>query len=144
MPQTRPVWLKALGTAKDPFDDKWSEQHPEIFSEVRFPLQPSGIKSGDLLVYYASGKKKLFAVARSTMNGASAAHEMTAEAKQWAYVLKVQVLVAIPDLRFAVPYETLGKSPGAVSQKSHIELSDAEYGLFVDALNAKLLKALDR
>ncbi len=90
------------------------------------------------MVYYASGKQKLFAIARSTGPGSDATVECKAGEERWPYVLPVQVRLLIPDLRLAPDYSILGKNPHSVSQQSHVSLTDAEYGKVVQAFNERL------
>lgn len=55
-------FLKMVGAADMPLEDRWVEQRPDLLYGVRTPRQPRAIKSGDLLVYYAAGAQKLIAI----------------------------------------------------------------------------------
>jgi hypothetical protein len=134
MAQQKQVWLKALGTAAQPLPDRWLVERPDFLSAVHFIRQPSSIRGGDILVYYAPGHKKLFAVATASEDGKQTTMHGPREEKSWPYVLHVQVKLAIPQLVFAPDYEVLDKAPGAMAQKGHIRLTDQEYSRFLDAL----------
>jgi hypothetical protein len=135
---SKSAWLKTIGTAEDPLPDAWLKERPDILTSVRFPKKPSGIKRGDLLVFYASGRQKLFGLARAKMTGEDCPHEMAAGVDRWAWNLPVQSLVVIPTLPLALDYEVLGKTPQAVMQKSHLRLTEAEYQRFLDALTDRI------
>jgi hypothetical protein len=67
---------------------------PALLTEVRFPGRtPSGIAAGDLMVYYAAGTQKLFAIARSTQNGAEALTVHADGLERWPLMLRVQMLL---------------------------------------------------
>ena len=133
MPHTQ-AWLKAIGTGEDPLPDEWLQERPDLLRTVHFIKQPTGIKRRDLLVYYAAGKQRIFAIARASQPGDEARMAGPADQRHWPYQLQVQVVLAVPTLPLALPYGTLGKSPAAITQKSHIRLEDAEYQRVVDAL----------
>src|SRR3954467_1627139 len=117
MPRKHEVWLKPVGTGDAPLEDRWLEHRSDLLRHVRFPQQPSGIRSGDLLVYYAAGKQRLFAVARASQNGSDASFEMVDNKARWPYKLSVQVFVLIPDLRLAPSFDVLDIPPHSISQK---------------------------
>lgn len=127
-------WLKMVGAADWEVEDRWVERESQLLTAVRFPRQPSGIGADDRLVYYSAGSQKLFAIARATMAGEQAPHELAPNEERWPYVLRVQVLVAIPTLALAPHWSALGMAPGTVQQKSHVELTDAQYAKAVDAI----------
>jgi hypothetical protein len=141
MAKRRDAWLKPVGTGDDPLPDAWLPERPDLLTHVRFPERPGSIRSGDLLIYYAAGKQRLFAVARSTLAGAECPMELDTQQPRWPYRLPVQVLLAVPNLRLAPTYEVLEKSPHAVTQKPHISLEDAEYERFFVALTNRILLA---
>jgi len=134
MSQTPTVWLKAIGTSKEPLPAQWLKERPDFLTRVTFAKQPKSIKSGDLIVYYAHGHKKIFAIGRATENGDTAAWDDTATTK-YGYSMGIRILVAIPKMQIALD------SPMSPGENSYIQLSATEYGLIVEALNTKLLDA---
>jgi len=77
------AWLKALGTSADPLPDDWSRPVPYLLRQASFGHMPGSVEVGDLLVYYATGLRRVFAiaevvsppttVARSAASGATSA-----------------------------------------------------------------------
>ena len=84
-------WLKMVGAADDPMDNRWIDAEPELLREVRSPWRPSGIKRNDMLVYYAAGQQCLFAIARSTEDGAECLEVHATGQDRWPWLLHVQV-----------------------------------------------------
>lgn len=121
------MWLKMIGAADWPLDDLWIEQVPALLREVRTPRTPSSIGQGDLLIYYAAGSQKIFAIARSTMNGRDALVEHLPSQARWPYLLRVQVLLAIPNLALAPHWRVLEMDSRSVQQKSYVEISTETY-----------------
>lgn len=120
-------WLKMIGAADWPLADKWVEDRPELLSAVRTPLVPRSIGRGDLLVYYAAGSQRLFAIARSTIQGEEAEMVLERGEDRWPYVIPVQMLLLIPTLPLAPDWRTLELPSTAVQQKSYIELNNQQY-----------------
>src|SRR5689334_14048854 len=59
----RIYWLKSVGSSDDQQADDWTETAPQELEFVHFPEKgrPS-VQRGDYLVYYASGKKRIFGI----------------------------------------------------------------------------------
>ena len=131
---SRNYWLKMVGAARDPLDNHWIEQSPELLRGVRAPWQPSGIRSDDYLVFYSAGTQKLFAIARSSEDGDNTVIHSAPGQKDWPYLLHIQILLAIPQLSLAPHWSVLGIQPTTVQQKSYIQLTDEQYRLSYEAI----------
>jgi hypothetical protein len=130
----RAYWLKMVGAADDPLDNRWIESNPDLLREVRSPWRPSGIERNDILVYYAAGAQCLFAIARSTNDGKDALEAPKAGEERWPWVLSVQVSLAIPTLQQSPGWEVLGISSSSIQQKSYIEIAPDQYRLAWEAI----------
>jgi hypothetical protein len=130
-------WLKMVGADDDRLDNNWLVTNPELLSEVRTHRRPSGIKRGDILVYYAAGDQCLFAIARVTCDGEDAQEVHKAGEERWPWVLPLQVRLAVPTLKQAPHWNALGIDSSSVQQQSYIELSAQEYRKAWDALTDK-------
>ena len=120
-------WLKMIGAANWPLAEKWVEDRPELLSRVRTPQTPRAIQRDDMLVYYSAVSQKLFAIARSTMNGEDAQMELAAGESRWPYVLHGQVLLLIPRLALAPDWKVLGLPITTVQQRSYAEITKKSY-----------------
>jgi hypothetical protein len=138
MAKTVQAWLKAIGTGEDRVPDAWVEKRPDFLRHVRFPETPSGIRSGDILLYYASGHQRLCAIAKASMDGEDCPFELAIGQDQWPYNLPVQVIIAIPTISLSLPYAILGLPPQAVMRMTHRRLADTEYQKALDALLARI------
>lgn len=127
-------WLKMVGAARDPLANNWIETNPELLREVRSPWRPSGIKHNDILIYYAAGDQRLFAIARSTEDGDQVTEVPKKGEEDWPYLLHVQVHLAIPTLKQAPKWDVLGIPSSSVQQKSYIEITREHYRLAWEAI----------
>jgi len=134
---TRKYWLKMVGAASDRLANNWMEAYPELLREVRSPWRPTGIRSDDILVYYAAGDKRLFAIARATENGDEVLESPKAGQERWPYVLHVQVRLAIPTIAQSPDWDGLGIAGSAVQQKSYIEITPHQYLLAWESIVAR-------
>jgi hypothetical protein len=138
MARKREPWIKAVGRGKEPLPDDWVTVRPDLLKQVRFNEQPSGIRQGDLLVYYAAGRKKLFAIVRASQHGDNCQMERDSAFPTYDWRMPIQVCLMVADLRLGADYELLGEGPGWIQRKSHVRLKDAQYeavvAFFVDRL----------
>lgn len=119
--------LKTIGASDWPLDDNWIVARPELLKEVRTPKRPSGIGRGDLMVFYATGHQKVFAIARSKIDGGEAEYRATKEEARWPYVIPIQILLAIPQLPLAPDWGSMGISSETIMQKSYVEITRESY-----------------
>jgi hypothetical protein len=119
--------LKALGGQGDPLADRWAENHPELLSNVWATRQPNALQPGNLLVYYAAGAQKVFAIARITQDGATAPLDPLPGGEGRPYRLPVQVVLMIPTLALAPSLNDVGLPIGLVMKTDYAELTDAQY-----------------
>lgn len=134
MSSDRKYFLKTIGASNWLLDDDWINERPELLKEVRSPKRPSGISRGDFFVFYATGHQKIFAIAKSKINGADAELRATAEESRWPYVIPIQVFLAIPQLPLAADWGVMDIAPETIMQKSYVEITKASYKAAWDAL----------
>jgi hypothetical protein len=127
-------WLKMVGAADYPIEDRWIDQRADLLRGVRTPRQPRSIRRGDYLVYYSAGSQKLFAIARVSQDGENVSIHAAPGEGRWPYLIPVQVLLAIPQLALAPHWSVLGLESTSVMQKSYIEIAEASYKLAWDAI----------
>jgi hypothetical protein len=120
-------WLKMIGAADREVGDRWIEARPNLLHEVRFPKRPSGIKRGDVLVYYAAGDQKLFSIVRAKHDGSECGFGGPEDEARWPHVMEVQTLLAIPQLALAPHWSVLGLPSSTVSQQSHVQINQKQY-----------------
>jgi hypothetical protein len=130
----RNYWLKMVGAADYPIEDRWIDQRADLLRGVRTPRQPRSIRRDDYLVYYSAGSQKLFAIARVSQDGENVSIQTSPGEGRWPYLIPVQVLLAIPQLALAPHWGVLGLESTSVMQKSYIEITEASYKLAWDAI----------
>jgi len=133
----RSYFLKMVGAADWPLEDRWMEQRPDLLYGVRTPKQPQAIKSGDLLVYYAAGAQKLFAIAKASQNGDNVPMEASPGEARWPFRIPVQMYLAIPTLALAPSWSVLELPSGTVQQKSYVQLNEQRYQAAYEAIVAR-------
>ena len=133
----RRFWLKMVGAASDPLPDGWVEERGDLLREIRFPKQPKDLRSGDHLVYYAAGHRRLFAVVRATQHGNNLAFEPGHGQSRWPYLLRVQCLQQIPAISDAPDWKLLGLPSTAVQQRTYRELTAEQYALACEAIRER-------
>jgi hypothetical protein len=130
-------FLKMVGAADWPLEDRWIDQRSDLLYGVRTPRQPQSIRSGDVLVYYAAGAQKLFAIARATQDGDNIPLTATVGEGRWPYRIPVQMWLAIPALTLAPSWELLGLPSGTVQQKSYVQINAEQYRAAFEAIVAR-------
>lgn len=130
----RNYFLKMVGAADWPIEDRWIDQRADLLYGVRTPRQPEAIKSGDLLVYYAAGAQKLFAIARVSQDGSNVPMSAEAGEQRWPFRIPVQMYLAIPTLAIAPHWSVLGLPSATVQQKSYVQLTAGQYEAAFDAI----------
>ena len=136
----RSYFLKMVGAADRPLEDRWIDQRPDLLYGVRAPRRPQSIHSGDLLVYYAAGLQRLFAIARATQDGSNVPIVPEPGEERWPYRIPVQMWLAVPTLKLAPSWEVLGLPSTSVQQKSYVEIGrqryEAAFGAIVERARA--------
>lgn len=127
MPRPRGYWLKALGHAGGPLDERWIEQRPELLRRTGFPRRPR-MQEGDRLVLYASVWRRVFAVAEVLGPPEPREHP------RWPWTVAIETLLVVPVLDAAPPVEAIGVAARSMSQQSHIRLRAEHYERAVEAL----------
>ena len=131
---SRSYFLKMVGAADWPLENRWIDQRIDLLYGVRTPRRPQAISSGDLLVYYAAGAQKLFAIARATQDGENVPMAGDAEEGRWPFRIPVQMYIAIPTLALAPSWSVLELPSSTVQQKSYVQLNAAQYRAAYDAI----------
>jgi hypothetical protein len=134
---TENSWLKALGSAANPLPEDW--QSMQVLTEaVMFARRPM-VRMGDKIVYYASGTGVFFARGTVTSQPYLRKHIPT-DLENWPWYVDVRLEAQVDHLRFGVPLKNLSVDGREVTvsmrRRSHIRLTEAEYGAAVDALPA--------
>jgi hypothetical protein len=140
---TNEYWLKMIGAADREVGDRWIEARPRLLKEVRFPktFKPTGIRRGDLLVYYAAGDQKLFSIVKAKHDGTEAQWAPEKGEERWPWLMEVQTLLAIPQLALAPHWSVLGLDPGTVQQKSHVAIGREKYQVAQRAMAERTAEA---
>ena len=125
------VFLKAHGTGAAPLADDWLRAGSRLVSPgtTAFARRPR-IASGDRLVLYASGWRRVFGVAEVVSQPSVAAPGSA----RWPWSVEVELLLVVPLLSNAPPVEAIGVAPRSMSQHSHIRLDARHLELAVEAL----------
>jgi hypothetical protein len=138
----RSYWLKAIGHARGPLPEAWlaDERAPTRLARTGFPRRPR-IVPGDRLILYASVWKRVFGVVEVVGEPTDAAPPPVGavpgtRSARWPWWVPIEPLVVVPHLENAPPVEAIGVAPRSMSQQSHIRLTEAQYGLAVEAIGA--------
>ena len=128
----RQVFLKAHGTGTAPLADHWMAAESWLVEPGRtaFPRSPR-MASGDRLVLYASGWRRIFGVAEVL----SEPTREDAMAERWPWSVQVELLIVVPVLSNAPPVAAIGVAPRSMSQHSHIRLEERHLELAIEALS---------
>jgi hypothetical protein len=118
------VWLKALGTSRQPLAALWMEDRPELVKEIRFPPRTPTLETGDKVLYYASGWQRIFAAGQLTTNP-KRVHAPGYEDYPW--VARVRLHLLVPDLALAPDFRRADIRSTSVRSKSHIRLTESQY-----------------
>jgi hypothetical protein len=122
------AWLKAIGHARGPLPAGWYDAgRARSQRRTAFPRRPR-IARGDVLVYYASVWKRVFAVVDVTSD------PFTVEHPRWPWAVDVAPRLVVPDLEDAPHVEAIGVAPRSMSQQSHIRLRERHLELAREAI----------
>jgi hypothetical protein len=140
------VWLKSIGVADNPIPHNWYVERPDALRRTQFSRSPS-ISVGDLLVYYAAGKKCVCAIMEVT-----SAPEMgnypenwDAERRQrWPWSVAVAPRLVIPADAHAPSLIDIGVDSLSVRRQSHIKMSPEQFSKAANAILRIALRLPDR
>jgi EVE domain len=123
-------WLKALGTSENHLRQKWLtvRAHRDALEGFACPKdrRPS-FGRGDRVVYYAAGWQKIFAVVEVTKEAVDDPDWKSWQGDRWTWVVKVQPLLVVPDLKFAPHVGMAAVNTLSLRNKSHIKLSPEQF-----------------
>jgi len=135
-------WLKVIGTSAQRFHDNWRIEAPHLVTKATFPerghmkYRPS-VAPGDQLVYHAIGEDVSRVVAIADVVG-PVRYEAGAD-PGFPWVCDVRIRTKRDRVEDGVPLEELNSDERdlrqSVSQKSHIELTEAEFARAERALS---------
>ncbi len=125
------MFLKAHGTGTAPLPDHWLRAGSRLMTPGRTasPRRPR-IVSGDRLVLYASGWRRIFGVAEVLCEPSADAPA----SPRWPWSVEVELLLVVPVLSNAPPVEAIGVASRSMSQHSHIRLEPRHLELALEAL----------
>lgn len=136
------IWLKSFGTVGNWMDDDWIISDPSLLHSATFPQTPTGIKSGDKLVYYALGHRRVMAIAEVI----SAPYYAPEVNPAWPGRCDVRMLAIMPFLRNAPLLEDVKVYRDlklSIRQRSYIRLTGEEYERVVERFLSHSRKLLD-
>lgn len=142
MANKRTAYLNPISTGNQPVEDEWLAAATDLVHHVGFAIRPKAVKCGDHLIYYAPGPQtthqKMIAVARCSQDG-----EALNEGGGYStpYRMPVQMLMAIPLLRFAPHYAVTGVTPGELKKADRVELHAHQYDAAIAAMTERLTLA---
>lgn len=123
-------WIKALGMGarEQQLPDHWADIDNGIFHrELTSAVRP-GMRTGEGIVYYASGTGLIFAVGETT---SFPYRNDDPEHQGWPWRVKVKLLHWRDFISDGVPLEALNVEERdlrqVIKRRSHIRLSEAEY-----------------
>lgn len=118
------IWLKVLGTSREPLAALWMDARPELVREIRFPPRIPTLELGDRVLYYASGWQRIFAAGELVSDPKFTPH---ADYENYPWVAAVRPLLIVPDLTLAPDLRLAGIDSLSVRSKSHIRLTETQY-----------------
>lgn len=133
------AWLKSIGSAEEPLEDGWQEEWNYLLEAVWFPKHPRSIRSGDLLVYYAAGRRRLPAIVEVTGDEVQESRGHPRYSKRWPWRMEVRPRLVAPDLERAPSLNDVDIDPLRVRRQSHILLDTEE----LDAVRKAFVPCID-
>jgi hypothetical protein len=129
-------WLKSIGSADDPIAIDWVDAAPHELSVVHFARNPTSVRVGDLLVYYAAVHQRIFGIVEVFTKP-----EFDAQLERWQYFCKVRPKLIIKDFDRAPSIDVLNVNATrdfrkTVMQMDYAELTTDEFDLALTALEA--------
>lgn len=131
------AWIKTVGTAEDRLPQDWLQDRGYLLDSVWFPKHPRSIVAGDLLAYYAAGRRVFPAVVEVTTGVVEEDHDD--HYPRWPWKLAVQPRLVIPRLDLAPTLQESGISPLRLRRQSQILLTSEEW----DGLRSLFLPQAD-
>ena len=123
----RRYWLKSVGSSDDMQADDWPESAPQELTYVHFPDKgkPS-VRSGDYLVYYASGQERIIGIVEVFGPPTRDSGE-----PRWPWRCEIRPRIILSRITRSPMIDVLSDATRnfrlAVRQQSHVELDEAQY-----------------
>lgn len=126
------VWIKTVGSVEDQLEDDWLDKREYLLKNVWFPKHPRSLREGDLLVYYAAGRKAFPAVVQITSDRVHQDESHPTKYARWPWSMEVRERAVVTHLPNAPTLADSGIEPRRLRRQSHIVLTDAEWEHFRD------------
>jgi hypothetical protein len=130
----RIYWLKSVGSSDDQQADDWMETDPQELTQVHFPEKgkPS-VRTGDYLVYYASGHQRILGIVEVNGRPTKDSGE-----KRWPWRCPVRPHLVINGIARSPLLNSMNGPERdfhrSVNQQSHIEITEEQYERALQAL----------
>jgi hypothetical protein len=128
-------WLKSIGRGTEPVPEDWfmsDTREKSFLDRVWFPKHPKSVRPGDLLVYYAAGRRCVCAVvivdSEPKTDDADGTERSASNRRRWRWWTSVKPIAVIRADGHAPDLEKLGFNPLRVRRQSHVRLTDEEFG----------------
>lgn len=124
----RQYWLKSLGISGHNLARHWTGPHDDVLEGFACPKdrRPS-FSPRDRVVYYATGWQKIFAVVEVRKEAVYDPEWKDWQGDRWPWVVKVQPLLAVPDLEVAPHVGMAAVNTLSLRNKSHIKLTPEQF-----------------
>jgi hypothetical protein len=131
-------FLKLIGTSEDPLPADWMQTRREVLRGVRFGQKPPTHK-GDLIVYYAVGRKRLCGLLRvaseePTRENPDSEPWTEGQKRRWRWWIKLLPIVTLPADESAPHVDDVGFDATRVRRKSYVPLAPEEFRRMEKAL----------
>jgi hypothetical protein len=126
-------WIKSLGISGDLMQDDWKNESNGLFLRAATFDHKPGMKRGDGIVFYATGRGVIFAAGVLT----SIPYKLDAD-HRWNWRVDVDVTHGAPYIHNGVALEEL--NTGArnhrvrIQRRSHVRLTEEEYEMALELL----------
>lgn len=121
-------WIKAVGSQEEPLPVDWPRSRGHLLRWVWFSKYPRSLRAGDLLAYYAAGRRVFPAIAELASDEVIRDPDHPVEPNRWVWKMAVRPRVVVP-LDAAASLEEAGIEPKRLRRQSHVRLTGEEYGL---------------
>lgn len=132
-------FLKAFGFSEKHVPADWMTDWSGALVCTGFPKKPKSVKKGDMIIYYAAGRRCVCGIFEVTTDGGINGGIpdkgwSESDKKRWPWWVGLRTHMAIPADQYAPTLEDIGINPLSVRRQSHIFLTDLEYARAVEQL----------
>lgn len=133
------AWVKTVGSADHTLTTNWLVDRSYLCEWVWFPKHPRSLRAGDLLAYYAAGKRVfpgIVEVMTDQVEDDATGHPVYAGRWRWKMAVKPHVVLTLDD---APTLGDVGLDPLRLRRQSHIRLDMPEF----DAIRSAILHNIE-